>query len=371
MAKKPTRKSSKKPAARAKKSGTRKKPAPKKSTKKTSKKAGSKKKTAKKATTKKTTKKTAKKKTPVKKAPARKTSKKAAAKKTAKKTTKKSVSKKTSKQSSVKKKTAAAGSKKASTKKTRVKDTAKGTASKKAPQKKSGVKKNSGSPATNTRSNQDSKKPDSKKPDPKKPDPKKTDPQKPDSKKPDSKKQGSGRSGSSRKKSGPSSPPPPDRPLLLGPNSPHKGGPLIPSSKRTEKSDAGERKSKRTKTPFTQKQLEEYRRILLAKRSELVGDVQHLEDEALRSSSGETRTISNAAEFGTDSFDQSMNLDLAAADRRLIEEIDAALERIQNRTYGLCELTHEPIAKDRLAELPWAKYSIEAARTMNEPHHHR
>ena len=366
MAKKPTRKSSKKPAARAKKSGTRKKPAPKKSTKKTSKKAGSKKKTAKRATTKKTTKKTAKKKSPVKKAPARKTSKKAAAKKTAKKTTKKSVSKKTSKQSSVKKKTAAAGSKKASTKKTRVKDTTKGAAAKKAPQKKSGVKKNSGSPATNTRSNQDSKKPD-----PKKPDPKKTDPQKPDSKKPESKKQGSGRSGSSRKKSGPSSPPPPDRPLLLGPNSPHKGGPLIPSSKRTEKSDAGERKSKRTKTPFTQKQLEEYRRILLAKRSELVGDVQHLEDEALRSSSGETRTISNAAEFGTDSFDQSMNLDLAAADRRLIEEIDAALERIQNRTYGLCELTHEPIAKDRLAELPWAKYSIEAARTMNEPHHHR
>lgn len=366
MAKKPTRKSSKKPAARAKKSGTRKKPAPKKSTKKTSKKAGSKKKTAKRATTKKTAKKTAKKKSPVKKAPARKTSKKAAAKKTAKKTTKKSVSKKTSKQSSVKKKTAAAGSKKASTKKTRVKDTAKGAAAKKAPQKKSGVKKNSGSPATNTRSNQDSKKPD-----PKKPDPKKTDPQKPDSKKPESKKQGSGRSGSSRKKSGPSSPPPPDRPLLLGPNSPHKGGPLIPSSKRTEKSDAGERKSKRTKTPFTQKQLEEYRRILLAKRSELVGDVQHLEDEALRSSSGETRTISNAAEFGTDSFDQSMNLDLAAADRRLIEEIDAALERIQNRTYGLCELTHEPIAKDRLAELPWAKYSIEAARTMNEPHHHR
>jgi len=154
---------------------------------------------------------------------------------------------------------------------------------------------------------------------------------------------------------------PPPRPLLLGPGSKLSGGPIIASSKRPKKIKAEVKISKRTKTPFTPKQLDEYKLILLNKRAELVGDVEHLEDEALRSNTGETQTASNAAEFGTKSFEQGLNLDLAAADRQLIHEIDDALTRIKERTYGLCIESHEPIKKERLEELPWAKYSIASA----------
>jgi len=336
VAKKTTRKTSKKKAKPASSGGA------KKTTKKTAKK------TAKKAAAKKPAKKSAKKTT--KKSAAKKTAKKTATKKNTSKTTRKPAAKKTAKKSG------APSTKKSSAKKPVTKKSVKKPSPKK--------------PAA--------KKPVTKKPVTKKPVTKKTvakttkkvtkaDAKKPDDKKADDKKQNTKRSYGSRKKPTPPSTPP-TRPLLLGPNSPHKGGPLIPSSKRPDKSEGEKKKSKRTKTPFTTKQLEKYRQILLAKRAELVGDVQHLEDEALRSSSGETRTISNAAEFGTDSFDQSMNLDLAAADRRLIEQIDEALERIEDRTYGLCVVTNEPISKDRLEELPWAKYSIEAARQMDQPY---
>ena len=68
------------------------------------------------------------------------------------------------------------------------------------------------------------------------------------------------------------------------------------------------------------------------------------------------------AEQGTDVFDQALSLDLAQVDRNLIREIDAALARIDNGTYGFCELTGKPIKPERLEELPWARYSIEAAR---------
>lgn len=159
---------------------------------------------------------------------------------------------------------------------------------------------------------------------------------------------------------------PPPRPLLLGPGSKLTSGPLITSSKRSKATVKETKVSKRTKTPFTAKQLDDYRVILLMKRAELVGDVQNLEDEALRSSTGETQTASNAAEFGSESFEQGLNLDLAAADRQLILQIDEALARIADRTYGLCLETHEPIGKARLAELPWAKYSIAAARKMDQ-----
>lgn len=117
------------------------------------------------------------------------------------------------------------------------------------------------------------------------------------------------------------------------------------------------------KTKFSKKELERYRQILLQKRAELVGDVRNMEDEALRQSSGSlSHTPQHMAEQGTDVFDQSLSLDLAQVDRNLIREIDAALERIDNGTYGVCELTGKMISSERLEELPWARYSIEAAR---------
>ncbi|MBC7772317.1 MAG: TraR/DksA C4-type zinc finger protein [Pyrinomonadaceae bacterium] len=119
------------------------------------------------------------------------------------------------------------------------------------------------------------------------------------------------------------------------------------------------------KSKLTKKELEPYRKILLTKRSELVGDIAHMEDEALRQSSGSLSQLpQHMAEQGSDTFEQSLSLDLAAVDRSLIREIDDALKRIEDGTYGMCERTGKPINAVRLAELPWARYSIEAAREL-------
>jgi len=316
----------------------------KSSTKKTTKKSSSsavKKKAAKKPAAKKVAKKTTKKITKKAAKPAAKKSSKKAAKKTTTKTTKTTSKKVTKKIANKTTKKPAAKSKSPASKKAPVK---KAPASKKAPAKKTVSKKTP------------TKKVDSAKA-PAKGTPKAAD--EADKKPPVKKFKARAR------KRVPADYAPPPRPLLLGPNSNLSGGPLITSSKRLKKSKAEAKVSKRTKTPFTPKQLDEYKLILLKKRAELVGDVENLEDEALRSNTGETQTASNAAEFGTESFEQGLNLDLAAADRNLIGEIDDALTRIKDRTYGLCIESHEPIKKERLEELPWAKYSIASARKLD------
>lgn len=148
--------------------------------------------------------------------------------------------------------------------------------------------------------------------------------------------------------------------------SPGRRKPLIPSgpsapAARGELGSDGDI-SKR-KSPFGKRELDRYRQILLEKRRELFGDITTLEREALMSESGSLSSLpQHTAEQGTEAFDQSLSLDLAAADRQLIKEIDAALQRIEDGTFGACELTGKPISEDRLAELPWARYSIEAAR---------
>lgn len=118
------------------------------------------------------------------------------------------------------------------------------------------------------------------------------------------------------------------------------------------------------KSPFGKKDLAHFRQVLIRKRSELVGDVSQMENEALQGNSGATSVPQHMAEQGSDTYDQSLALDIAAADRKLIKEIDDAIKRIDLGTYGVCELTGKPIKRERLEELPWARYSIEAAREL-------
>lgn len=121
----------------------------------------------------------------------------------------------------------------------------------------------------------------------------------------------------------------------------------------------------RIKSKFNKRELEQYRQILMRKRAELVGDISHMEDEALRQGSGALSHIpQHMAEQGTDTYEQGLSLDLAAVDRNLLREIDDALKRIAQGTYGICERTGNPIKSERLQEIPWARYSIEAAREM-------
>ncbi len=122
---------------------------------------------------------------------------------------------------------------------------------------------------------------------------------------------------------------------------------------------------KKAKSPFTKRQLDKYHEVLIQKRRVLMGDIDSMENEALKSESGSLSHLpQHMAEQGSEAYEQTLSLDLAAADRKLLIEIDAALDRIMARTFGLCEHTGKPISIERLTELPWTRYSIKAAREM-------
>ena len=134
--------------------------------------------------------------------------------------------------------------------------------------------------------------------------------------------------------------------------------PSIPTDGKPRKNQAG----------FLTKDLEYFRSLLLAKRRELVGDMSSMEREALRSASGSN--LSNLpihmADMGTDNYEQEFTLGLVEKDRQLLREINSALAKIQNGTFGICEGTGKPITRARLEAQPWAKYSIEYARELEK-----
>ena len=118
-----------------------------------------------------------------------------------------------------------------------------------------------------------------------------------------------------------------------------------------------------TKSPLGKKELKEFRDMLIDKRREIVDDVRGMETEALTGGSGSLSNLpQHMAEQGTDTFDQSMALNIAGAKRITLREIDAALERIDAGMYGVCEALGTPIEDERLRAEPWTRYSIEGAR---------
>ena len=130
----------------------------------------------------------------------------------------------------------------------------------------------------------------------------------------------------------------------------------VPTNSKPKKNQAG----------FSSRELDHFRDLLLGKRGEIVGDMSSMEREALRTSGGSNLSTLpiHMADMGTDNYEQEFTLALVETDRKLLREINHALAKIQNGTFGICEGTGKPISKARLEVQPWARYSIEYAKQM-------
>ncbi|MFW6163953.1 MAG: TraR/DksA family transcriptional regulator [Planctomycetota bacterium] len=114
--------------------------------------------------------------------------------------------------------------------------------------------------------------------------------------------------------------------------------------------------------------LDYFRKLLLEYRKALVGDLNHMEEGALRRSKDNAATldISNFADLGSDYFEQDVTIGLIENSEATVREIDAALQRIEDGTYGQCEEGGHVIPKARLRVIPWARLCVQCQRKLEE-----
>jgi RNA polymerase-binding protein DksA len=114
-------------------------------------------------------------------------------------------------------------------------------------------------------------------------------------------------------------------------------------------------------------EMNEYRDLLLARRARLRGDVTQLADEALKrnrqEASGDLSTMPiHMADIGSDNFEQDFTLSLLENEEGTLEQIEKALVRIEDGTYGNCENCGAAIPRARLQAIPYAMRCVECAR---------
>ncbi len=107
-----------------------------------------------------------------------------------------------------------------------------------------------------------------------------------------------------------------------------------------------------------------FKKLLLVKKAELEGSVYKMEDDVLKSDSGVS--VDHMADAGSDSFEQEFNLGLIANEEELLRDINDALVRIEDKSFGKCEGCREEIFTERLKAIPWARYCLECQRKSEE-----
>ena len=107
-----------------------------------------------------------------------------------------------------------------------------------------------------------------------------------------------------------------------------------------------------------------YYRLLIELREHVLNGLDYHTQETLhRSSKDDSGDLSSygqhMADAGTETFDRDFALSLVSSEKEALHEIEKAIERIFDGTYGICKVTGKPIAKERLKAVPFTRFSVE------------
>lgn len=125
-------------------------------------------------------------------------------------------------------------------------------------------------------------------------------------------------------------------------------------------------------TPYSDEELEHFKNLLLEERKEAAENAKEakesVEDRQNLDNDRASSKDHHPGNIATEEEDKEKEYLLRERSREKIEEIDAALKRIENKTYGVCEDTGKKIQKERLESIPYTRFSVEARKKDESDH---
>ena len=114
---------------------------------------------------------------------------------------------------------------------------------------------------------------------------------------------------------------------------------------------------------MNKKEAKVYFDLLLKKKQELLKGIAHIANDALKTSQRDAAGDLSAyglhmADVATDNYEREFMLGLADNEQKLLNRINAAFEKIEEGSFGLCELCEKKIAKARLKVVPYAELCV-------------
>ncbi|MEM7825953.1 MAG: TraR/DksA C4-type zinc finger protein [Candidatus Aenigmatarchaeota archaeon] len=127
-------------------------------------------------------------------------------------------------------------------------------------------------------------------------------------------------------------------------------------------------KKEDNRTRYSDEELAEFKAIILQKLEEARSNYQELKAALTHSDAHgteDTHATFKLMEDGSETMTREEIAQLAARQEKFIKNLENALIRIENKTYGICRVTGKLIPKERLRLVPHATLSIEAKEKLN------
>jgi len=119
-------------------------------------------------------------------------------------------------------------------------------------------------------------------------------------------------------------------------------------------------------TPFLSKQ----RQRLLELKDTLLDAMRGVARDNLHSGTDTSAFGMHQADAGSDAYDRDFALSMLSKEQGSLYEIDEALKRIDDGTYGVCDLCQKPIKHERLEALPFTRYTVDCQANLEKNQHH-
>ena len=121
---------------------------------------------------------------------------------------------------------------------------------------------------------------------------------------------------------------------------------------------------------FTKEQLKTFRQLLITERAKLAEEIRAIARDAStspRDASGDLSAYTvHMADMAADTYDRELSMNIASSEQELVYQIDEALKRLDDGTFGLCQQCSQPISISRLKALPYASLCINCQRTQEK-----
>ena len=112
---------------------------------------------------------------------------------------------------------------------------------------------------------------------------------------------------------------------------------------------------------FLKKELDIYKDKLLNLKDDIKNQIRDTSEETLMKSPKDSAGDISAhtlhlADVATDNYERDFNLGLVSEERKMLFEVDEALKRVEDKSYGICQMCNKPVSKSRLKAILYARH---------------
>ena len=123
---------------------------------------------------------------------------------------------------------------------------------------------------------------------------------------------------------------------------------------------------------LSREQLKQFRQLLITERAKLASEIKAIAQEASKSpreASGDLSAYTvHMADMAADTYERELSMNIVSSEQELLYQIDDALKRLDDGSFGVCQQCSRPITMSRLKAVPYASLCIACQRTKEQKH---